>query len=533
MIISLDKYKATGGGSGGNTEVVNSGDELTMKEFIEVLRKMQEQFQADYAYNTVGNGSGEVFTFLKTGSVIPYTSRYGTIEPLHEVYYDSNNGQFDFIRNENGDVANVITTDAFTNIYQQGIYTGRYSWKYNSDSGNGKIKDVVSNKLIKRVSDFYSHELSQYNFGYCQLGDMYGNYGWVKPFDYYVSEPIGPIEEDGYSWSVYLYDNDENHTIAMYSDQHDVYGYDYEIKGVVTALPATSEYAWVYDNVQYYKIRTDKCVSLVNSGDDVHYIDFFDTNSNYESSKKLEINELAYMYGDVKMYSRYSATGNRNYYCPYNIGNLDYNLELYNFSSDNSLFSFTNINKPKTINIKLDGYDESKIVYIKFQGCTNLEKINIEYNGLVKIKSGEDGYNIDNKTQYFPSLASMFYNCKSLTSIPQIDSSEVGNMSEFIHGCISLKSLPLLDASSLQRATYIFGFEQLNNLTDFGGFKNLSVDCKDTFYYCPNLTVESLMNVINNLATVSGKTLQLGSHHLNKLTAEQIAVATSKGWTLT
>ena len=127
----------------------------------------------------------------------------------------------------------------------------------------------------------------------------------------------------------------------------------------------------------------------------------------------------------------------------------------------------------------------------------------------------------------------MFYNCKSLTSIPQIDSSEAYNMENFIHGCISLKSLPLLDASSLQTANYIFGFEQLNNLTDIGGFKNLSVNCQNTFYYCPNLTVESLMNVINNLATVSGKTLQLGSHHLNKLTPEQIAVATAKGWTLT
>ena len=41
------------------------------------------------------------------------------------------------------------------------------------------------------------------------------------------------------------------------------------------------------------------------------------------------------------------------------------------------------------------------------------------------------------------------------------------------------------------------------------------------------------MNVINNLATVSGQTLNFGSTNLNKLTAEQIAVATAKGWTLT
>ena len=81
---------------------------------------------------------------------------------------------------------------------------------------------------------------------------------------------------------------------------------------------------------------------------------------------------------------------------------------------------------------------------------------------------------------------------------------------------------------------YLFGFSTMDKLTDLGGFKNLSISV--TAYFldnCPNLTVESLMNVINNLATVSGQTLKFGSTNLNKLTAEQIAVATAKGWTLT
>jgi len=81
---------------------------------------------------------------------------------------------------------------------------------------------------------------------------------------------------------------------------------------------------------------------------------------------------------------------------------------------------------------------------------------------------------------------------------------------------------------------YIFGFSNINTLTDLGGFKNLSISITSYFLdKCPNLTVDSLMNVINNLATVSGKSLSFGSTNLNKLTAEQIAVATAKGWTLT
>jgi hypothetical protein len=40
------------------------------------------------------------------------------------------------------------------------------------------------------------------------------------------------------------------------------------------------------------------------------------------------------------------------------------------------------------------------------------------------------------------------------------------------------------------------------------------------------------MNVINNLAKVSGKTLTLGTTNIAKLTEDEIAIATNKGWTV-
>ena len=51
---------------------------------------------------------------------------------------------------------------------------------------------------------------------------------------------------------------------------------------------------------------------------------------------------------------------------------------------------------------------------------------------------------------------------------------------------------------------------------------------------CPKLTHDSLMNVINEAADVtsSPKTLTLGSTNLNKLTDEEKAIATNKGWIL-
>ena len=132
------------------------------------------------------------------------------------------------------------------------------------------------------------------------------------------------------------------------------------------------------------------------------------------------------------------------------------------------------------------------------------------------------------------NMGNMFYNCRSLTSIPLLDTSKVQDMNNMFSGCNSLTSIPLLDTTNSTNMSYFFGFDNLNNLTYLGGFKNLSISINSYFLErCPNLTVESLMNVINNLATVSGKSLSIGSTNLNKLTAEQIAIATNKGWTLT
>ena len=137
-------------------------------------------------------------------------------------------------------------------------------------------------------------------------------------------------------------------------------------------------------------------------------------------------------------------------------------------------------------------------------------------------------------TSNVTDMSSMFYNCTSLTSIPQLNTSNVTTMYQMFNSCSALTSIPLLDTSNVTNMDYLFGWGDINTLTDLGGFKNLSISITSYFLdKCPNLTVDSLMNVINNLATVSGQTLKFGSTNLNKLTAEQIGVATAKGWTLT
>ena len=133
-------------------------------------------------------------------------------------------------------------------------------------------------------------------------------------------------------------------------------------------------------------------------------------------------------------------------------------------------------------------------------------------------------------TSNVSKMNSMFSGCVSLTTIPQLDTSNVTNMNQMFNGCSSLTSILQLDASNATDMNRMFA--SCSSLTTLGGLTNLKVNLDLT--PCPNLTHDSLMNVINEAADVtsSPKTLTLGSTNLNKLTDAEKAIATNKGWTL-
>ena len=135
-------------------------------------------------------------------------------------------------------------------------------------------------------------------------------------------------------------------------------------------------------------------------------------------------------------------------------------------------------------------------------------------------------------TSKVKDMSYMFDSCTSLTYISQLDTRNVTNMSNMFCYCRSLLSIPLLDTTKVTDMTNILlGCEALTYL---GGFKNLHISVTSGFIEnSVDLTVESLMNVINNLSKGNYLTLCFGSINLGKLTSEQIAIATNKGWTLT
>ena len=133
-------------------------------------------------------------------------------------------------------------------------------------------------------------------------------------------------------------------------------------------------------------------------------------------------------------------------------------------------------------------------------------------------------FNTENVTDFSYTWAG----CWSLLTIPPLNFKSATNIYQCFNGCKSLTSLPYMNLASVTDATN--AWDGCNNLTTLGGFGAISTDF--SLLDSTLLTVESLMNVINQAATVTGKTMTLGIDNLNKLTDEQKSVATSKGWTL-
>ena len=163
------------------------------------------------------------------------------------------------------------------------------------------------------------------------------------------------------------------------------------------------------------------------------------------------------------------------------------------------------------------------------QGCSSL--LEVPYLDVTK----------SNYTSY------MFDGCRSLKKIPQFDLSNVSGAENMFNNCTNLEIIPLLNMQNVKYTGWPNGFVyNCTNLTTLGGFKNLGQAYQTTMnendtnstlkmQYSTKLTHESLMNVINNLYDIKTKGVKpqqliLGTTNLEKLTSEEIAIATEKGW---
>ena len=208
-------------------------------------------------------------------------------------------------------------------------------------------------------------------------------------------------------------------------------------------------------------------------------------------------------------------------------------------------------------------FSNSKVVYVEpfdTSACTNMQYMFNECSDLITIPEMD--------TSNVTAMNYFLYYCQNyLFELPMLDTSKVTNMnnllrqakiSEFpqwdmsnvtdvgsmFQACPYLHTIPELNWGSVSACNYPFGTSNMTSVCNLGGFKDLgkSKSLSGTSSYFLNvltdLTPESLRNVINGLydrktAGYSTISLKFGSTNLAKLTDEEKAICTNKGWTLT
>ena len=131
-------------------------------------------------------------------------------------------------------------------------------------------------------------------------------------------------------------------------------------------------------------------------------------------------------------------------------------------------------------------------------------------------------------TSKVTSMSHMFSNCSSLTSVPLFDTRKVDSMGYMFYGCSSLTSIPSLDTSNvINMDSMFYDCSSLETIHMINIGANLKISSSTRF------TREALLEIIGNLKTVTTtKTLTMGATNLAKLTDEDKAIATNKGWSL-
>lgn len=217
-----------------------------------------------------------------------------------------------------------------------------------------------------------------------------------------------------------------------------------------------------------------------------------------------------------------------------NVTEMDYLFERDSLLTEIPLLNTVNVTRmPYLFSnchglISVPALDTSNVTVMNsmFKGCSSLKQI-----PLLNTKSCN-------------LMQEMFSGCSSITEIPELDTSNVISMWYMFFKCTSLTTVPMLDASKIINVYNMFN--NCSSLVTLGGLKNLGMSYPTNWIEnvseatlnlsdSPLLTHDSLMNVINNLYDIKSKgvkpqTLQLGNTNKAKLTAEEIAIATNKGW---
>lgn len=208
--------------------------------------------------------------------------------------------------------------------------------------------------------------------------------------------------------------------------------------------------------------------------------------------------------------------------------------------------------------------------YLNFEGVTDMSRMlyysmsltgNVSFNmsGVTNMEGFLQGSNKINSvvlsnTDDVVNMAYAFFSCRNAISITISDTSKVTDFESSFYWCVNLKKISL-NVESVEDTLDMFNdcdnIEEIH-LTSF--LKNARMI--RTFYKCTSLSIltvtawpdadmsrinldqsplthDSIVGLLNALPRASGNySFQIGQTNIDKLTEEEVAIATNKGWTL-
>ena len=204
-------------------------------------------------------------------------------------------------------------------------------------------------------------------------------------------------------------------------------------------------------------------------------------------------------------------------------GNSNENLAL------DKMRYFTCYGKNKVTNMSYmfyDCYSLTAIPQLDTSSVTNMNSMFCSCYALTSIPQLN--------TSSVKNINRLFYNCYSLTSIPQLDTSSVTSMNDMFRNCYALTSIPQLDTSSVTNMSYMF--YNCYSLTAIPQLNTSSVTNMDRMFYdCYSLTEVLLDNTVTGWAgyAISLSSCSLGHAAIVKFFDSLPTITSTKAITLT
>lgn len=487
----------------------------------------------------IANADVEIISGFKSSGLIDDTTEYATTSSGSRLKY---------------------TIDS--NISQFGIYLGldkKYANEKFTITASEPNSEVVQHQLSRTdkttFSKYYEYFLyeniqagdvitikftSTYNISSWGGGYTYAPTAYAVDVIYEFPEPLKFREYETYSG--FYSDNDKYGDCIVHIIEDDsLFKYDYNKQ-----LSSIDEQIFEYKGTEQVIPRTSS-----------NYVTtLYDSDS---GNGRIIYSDIIFKLPDNEFKDNTSLT---EYILPSSVVSFGANVfngcsNLTTFDVGNCKLSTGLFQGTKISNITID---DSSIPASCFQNCRNLQSVTIVYPETISLQDqafygsvitdingskirtlGQGAFQEATlpETLYLPNISGTlqlftFQNAKGLKTITF--GPNVTALVESVFAKSSIQSIIFEDAGSIS-SMHTGTFIDADNVTALR-VPNIAVSFR---LYAQNtsgrhstmpLDRDALVQVFNDLATVSGKTLTLGETLLAKLTDEDIAIATSKGWTL-